>query len=343
MRSRALAVLAAAALLVTLAPTALAAPSISPDIGPNTGGTTVTIAGGSGYSASTTVRIGCNVASYTVVTETISDTSLTFVTPDVSPLAGRCSVETLNPATDSDLSFFFTHGPSIFWVSRDYNNISGSNFRGIDSTGFVDVTVTADNPETAATPDIMLTLPTDVYGDFGMGQAFPGLEPGWVITVTDGDTSKIHIVRDISITFVDPAADIMRGTADLLAPHMVYAGGAEGPAMGLWTAVDSSGAWMVDLAAGVFDIKSGSEVGVMQEDDDGDFTFITRVVPTTLDELLVGLVADGRLPNAGVALSITKQAAKAKPQALTNHLSDLVRRGVITQQTMDQVLVMVAQ
>jgi hypothetical protein len=74
---------------------------------------------------------------------------------------------------------------------------------------------------------------------------------------------------------------------------------------------------------------------------DGAQAFVVEVVPT-LDQLLDDMVVDGRLPNEGVAISIMKQAEKVPLKALTNHLSDLVRRGVITQLTMDQVLVMVA-
>lgn len=75
--------------------------------------------------------------------------------------------------------------------------------------------------------------------------------------------------------------------------------------------------------------------------DSSSMPFVAEVGPTTLDRLLDGMVADGRL-SEGLASSIMKQAEKAPLRALTNHLSDLVRRGVITQLTMDQVLVMVA-
>ena len=70
--------------------------------------------------------------------------------------------------------------------------------------------------------------------------------------------------------------------------------------------------------------------------------FVVEVGPTTVNELLDAMVADGALPNAGVANGIMKQAQKASLKALTNHLKDLVRRSVITQQTMDQILAMVA-
>jgi len=62
----------------------------------------------------------------------------------------------------------------------------------------------------------------------------------------------------------------------------------------------------------------------------------------TLDESLAGMVADGQLPSAGLANSIMKQAQKAPLKALTNHLMSLVTHAVITQQTMDEILAMVA-
>ena len=66
------------------------------------------------------------------------------------------------------------------------------------------------------------------------------------------------------------------------------------------------------------------------------------IVEVALDDLFDDMVADGRLPNKGVADSIMNQAEKAPLRALTNHLKDLVYRGRITQQTMDQILAMVA-
>ena len=198
-------------------------------------------------------------------------------------------------------------------------------------------------------PDIAVTLTTDAGGNF-MYQGFPGRWPGWFITVTDGEITKTHTVRDISITYVDPATDIMRGTAD--PGTVVDYVGCTGYAEGITTVADSRGEWFADVS-GVCDITPGSRVVALQIDDssspdyqlygaDGDFTHVGWVVPMTLDELLDDMVSDGRLPNEGVASSIMKQAEKAPLRALTNHLKDLVYRGRITQQTMDQILVMVA-
>lgn len=73
------------------------------------------------------------------------------------------------------------------------------------------------------------------------------------------------------------------------------------------------------------------------------YATVTVVVKAPLDQLLDDMVADGRLPNAGVASSIMMQAQHAPLKALTNHLSDLVRRNVITQQTMNEILAGVAE
>ena len=66
---------------------------------------------------------------------------------------------------------------------------------------------------------------------------------------------------------------------------------------------------------------------------------IVEAADVPVGPLLDNLVANGQLPNAGVANSITKLAAgKAPLKALTSHLSGLVRAGKITQLTMNEIL-----
>jgi len=377
----------------------------------------------------------------------------------------------------NDLADFHTHS-AIVEVAQEPPTPSfhvGLHFDGIGGEGWpaeVDVMVTADDPGTVEDPDIAMTLATNAEGGFGGDQVFPGLEPGWFITVTYGVTTKTHTVRNVSITDVDPATEIMRGTAD---PFTEVYASVHGEAAGYWLEADSSGEWLADFS-GDYDITPGSLMRVLQIDEDGDHTFtdwqvprpegwqhnpvtghdylyvydpmswaeaeafavslgghlvtindaaediwlvetlgteywigfndiavegdwvwvsgepvtftnwlpdepnnsepgedaatiwnrppifgydlsaigwndlpaghhhpfVVEVGPITLDELLDDMVADGRLPNEGVASGIMKQAAKAPLRALTNHLNDLVHRGRITQQTMDQILVMVA-
>jgi len=361
-------------------------------------------------------------------------------------------------------------GPT-FYVGLHFNGLSGEGW-----PAEVDVMVTADDPGTVEDPDIAMTLATNAEGGFHGDQVFPGLEPGWFITVTDGVTTKTHTVRNVSITDVNPATEIMRGKAD---PFTEVFAHVDGNLAGYWLEADSSGEWLADFTGhhagrpdpqGLYDITPGSRMRVLQFDEDGDHTFtftdwvvprpegwqhnpvtghdylyvddpmpwaeaeefavslaghlvtindaaedtwlvatlgteywigfndiaaegewvwvsgepvtftnwcpdepnnsepgedaaviwnrppigwndlpqghhhpfVVEVGPITLDELLDDMVADGRLPNKGVAISIMTQAEKAPLRALTNHLKDLVRREVITHQTMDQILVMVA-
>ena len=66
---------------------------------------------------------------------------------------------------------------------------------------------------------------------------------------------------------------------------------------------------------------------------------IVEAADVPVGSLLDNMVAEGQLPNAGVANSITKLAAgKAPLKAPTSYLSGLVRARKITQLTMGAIL-----
>ncbi len=157
-----------------------------------------------------------------------------------------------------------------FGVTLDWNGLVGDFW-----PAGVNLTVTADDPGTGASPDIELTLATDASGGFLGDQVFPGLRPGWLITVTDGGITKTHIVRDISITDVNPATEIMRGTAD---PGSDVLGSVRPVNLGIWAKTDSNGVWSTDFT-GQYDLTPGSITSVLQMDEDNDFTFTDRTVP----------------------------------------------------------------
>jgi hypothetical protein len=162
--------------------------------------------------------------------------------------------------------------PPSFLVWRDRFGITGSGW-----PANVEVQVTADNPETMEKPDIELTLTTNTKGMFEGANLFPGLQPGWLITVTYGMTTKTHIVKDISITDADPTTDIVRGTAYPGTEVWVnVVGNASGD--GLFATADSSGEWVADFLSR-YDITSGGEVVVLQEDEDGDGTIFSYPIP----------------------------------------------------------------
>ena len=158
--------------------------------------------------------------------------------------------------------------------------------------------------------------------------------------MTDGETTKAHTVTAISITSVDPATDLVRGAADPFT-KVDYVGNGD-PSGGISTVVaNRRGVWSADLR-GAYDIMTGSRVGAMQIDPDGDFTVFGWVVPATLDALLDQMVTDGRLPNQRVANTIMTLAERAPLRALTLYLRALILTGRITQQTMQQILIMVS-
>lgn len=79
-----------------LAPTVSAAAVMSPTTGPNTGGTLVSVSGGSGYNVTTQIQYCPNEPNggYTLSPTSVSPdgTAITFVTNDVSPYIGLCQV-----------------------------------------------------------------------------------------------------------------------------------------------------------------------------------------------------------------------------------------------------------
>ena len=153
-----------------------------------------------------------------------------------------------------------------------------NRINGMDWSSGVEVTVTADNPETpAVNPDITTTLVTDAGGGFDGNQLFPGLRPGWLITVTDGVTTKTHTLRNISITDVDPETDITRGTADPFTEVWVSAL-VDDPNAGVFVTAGGGGEWSADLT-GHYDIRPGSEMVVLQKDADGDATWVRQTAP----------------------------------------------------------------
>jgi hypothetical protein len=162
-------------------------------------------------------------------------------------------------------------GTPSFYVSRDSNWIGGE-----DWPAGIDLAITADDPDTTNDPDIELALATDAEGRFSSDvQVFPGLEPGWVITVTDGMATKTHTVRDIAITGVDPTTEIMRGTAD---PFTTVYAHVDGGAAGYWVTADGTGQWSANFS-GDYDITPGTRMRAMQMDEDRDHTFTDWIVP----------------------------------------------------------------
>jgi len=103
--------------------------------------------------------------------------------------------------------------------------------------------------------------------------------PGDTISVTDGVHTKSHVVTDIRTTGTDEDADTIFGTATPGASvhTWVYSIGKS-----VSTTADPTGNWTADYS-GVYDLKTGTTMGVREYDADGDGTQIEVVLPVDPD------------------------------------------------------------
>ncbi len=103
------------------------------------------------------------------------------------------------------------------------------------------------------------------------------IQPGQLVTVTDGTTTKETIVTDVEISSVDPITNIVFGTADPFDPITVAAWWNCGY-QSLNVSADVNGDWMVDFS-GACDIIPNTTVGAYEYDSDGDSTRFDWRVP----------------------------------------------------------------
>ena len=123
------------------------------------------------------------------------------------------------------------------------------------------ITLTIDDPHNGAVVDF--TKVQAGRADTGFSINFHGeydVQPGDIVQVTDGTTTLSHIVRDLTITRLDPAADRVEGTAEPGSEVSLSIGGPEAGVTPFNKTVtaDASGAWVVDLAAAGYDLLPGA-------------------------------------------------------------------------------------
>ena len=120
------------------------------------------------------------------------------------------------------------------------------------------------------------------YFYFSLEGAFD-VQPGHVITVSDGTTTKSHSVANLHVNPIDVTADTVSGTADAnaLVQVWVHDNG------GLAVMADATGSWIADFS-GQTDITHASDGGSAQIDDDGDQTSVwwsgTRIQVAPVDD-----------------------------------------------------------
>jgi hypothetical protein len=118
----------------------------------------------------------------------------------------------------------------------------------------------------------------DAHGNFHINVGDEGfdLEPGHLVTVSDGTTTKTHTVIDVQVTSINNAADQVHGSAAPGAQVQVWASLFD-EGSGRWVTADSSGDWMADFSVPAdgqpaYDITDVTRIDVNELDDDGDAT-----------------------------------------------------------------------
>lgn len=151
-----------------------------------------------------------------------------------------------------------------------------------------DVTMTIDDPGTPESPDYTDTQtvlvadwdPKQTYVQFNFRYVY-FIQPGHVVTLTDGATTKIHVVTNLSLANVDQDTDTVYGAAD------------PGAQVGAWICewwgcanrhliAGNDGSWSADFGKpgtqgdeqDLADIVPGTSGEVAEYDDDGDRTQI---------------------------------------------------------------------
>ena len=132
-------------------------------------------------------------------------------------------------------------------------------------------------------PDLQTTANVDEWGNFGTDSVAIDIVPGMLVTVTDGVSTKAHVVLSLTITDVDSETDTVSGTAGPDSSVVVD--------VGEWSSqrevvADESGNWTADFSVAgpgdneqPYDIAPGTSVGTHEFDDDGDATWFGMSIP----------------------------------------------------------------
>ena len=154
------------------------------------------------------------------------------------------------------------------------------------------VTVTIDDPDTVGI-DYTDTQTAQV-ADWDLNATFVefntngfAIEPGQVVDMTDGTTTKTHTVTNVTITEVSANADTVAGTANAGTEVVVRAACIQNGCIHRYTTADINGQWDVDFSVpgtganeqDTYDLFPGQELQVMQLDADGDTTVFKWHIP----------------------------------------------------------------
>lgn len=152
-----------------------------------------------------------------------------------------------------------------------------------------------DDPETSKTPDY--TASQVFAGPDGWENGFElegifDIEPGYLVTLSDGNTTKQHTVTSLAVTDIDIDADTVSGTgypgSEIHVGTISDDDGSNEASRNIY--VDSNGNWLANFATpvdpsqgisgiGTYDIRLGTGSSAYEIDEDADATSVSWHVP----------------------------------------------------------------
>jgi hypothetical protein len=144
------------------------------------------------------------------------------------------------------------------------------------------VHLTIDDPATPQSPDYSADEtveptpwdPNQLWVYFNFANAYD-LKPGDEVTLYDGTTTRMHMVRSLAITQVDKEANTVAGTADVGETVYVWP---HATGQQLQATADDAGAWLVDFT-GLFDLVEGEGGRSEVRDEQGNSTAVDWWIP----------------------------------------------------------------
>lgn len=184
---------------------------------------------------------------------------------------------------DNDVTQFDWYVPNPrFNASHQYDWVAGW-----DWAVSAPITITIDDPASGPGIDYTGAATTDTWGNFSHNmQPVFDMAPGQTVTVTDGTSTKTHLITNLVVTGLDEDTDTVYGTADPGVRVEVSACDATHCATRHETA-DGSGQWAADFAVpgdegdeqDLIDLVPGIGGSAQEEDADGDRTEYDWHVP----------------------------------------------------------------
>ena len=150
-----------------------------------------------------------------------------------------------------------------------------------------------DDPATVQTPDYTTSqVVTGAYDweEFKLGSSFD-IQPGYLVTVSDGSTTKQHTVTHLTVTNLDIDADIVSGIANPGSNVFVSTNCDANGCAHRNVIADEFGNWLADFSVpvsdplqgvGMFDLRIGSGHSAYEYDEDWDSTKVKWEVPNPI-------------------------------------------------------------